>query len=264
LGFERWQQRVGPRVRGWFEALGELEALCALAALEHDNPSWIFPTVEEGRASYRAEGLGHPLLPPSSCVINDVEVGPSGRFLLVTGSNMSGKSTLLRSIGINAVLAQAGGAVLARSLIMPPMVLGTSFRVQDSIEAGVSFFMAELKRLKEVVDLAGQSHAEGERRLLYLLDEILQGTNVYERQIAVRRVILHLLREGALGAVSTHDLTLAEADSLAEAAVPCHFTETYEPDAEGGPRMVFDYELREGVATTVNALKLLEMVGLGE
>lgn len=264
FGFERWQQRVGPRVRGWYAALGEVEALAALAALRHDNPGWTFPRVEPGAEAFRAKGLGHPLLPPDRCVVNDVEVGPAGRFLLVTGSNMSGKSTLLRSIGINAALAQAGGPVFADELELPPLVLGTSFRVQDSIEAGVSFFMAELRRLKQVVDLAVESRAQGERRLLYLLDEILQGTNVYERQVAVRRVILHLLRERAIGAVSTHDLTLAEAEALAEACVPCHFTETYEPEAEGGPRMTFDYQLRDGVATTVNALKLLAMVGLDE
>lgn len=264
VAFERWQERVGPRVRGWFGALGEVEGLCALAALHHAHPNWSFPEMDNERDSLLAEGLGHPLLPLEACVVNDVEIGPSDRFLLVTGSNMSGKSTLLRAIGINAVLAQAGGPVFAGSLTLPPLTLGTSFRVQDSIEAGVSFFMAELRRLKEVVDLASEVRDGKGRRLLYLLDEILQGTNVYERQVAVRRVILHLLREGAIGAVSTHDLTLAEADTLTDACIPCHFTESYEPEAEGGPRMTFDYTLRSGVATTVNALKLLAMVGLGD
>ena len=265
FGFERWQQRVGKEVRRWFEALGEIEALCALASLRHDHPGWSFPTVsDELEVRFSAEGLGHPLLPPEACVVNDVEVGPAGTFLLVTGSNMSGKSTLLRSIGINAVLAQTGAPVFARRLSMPPTVLGTSFRVHDSLESGVSFFMAELQRLKEVVDLARQCNAEpGGCRMLYLLDEILQGTNVYERQVAVRRVIVHLLNEGAIGAVSTHDLTLAEADGLADACSACHFTESYEK-TESGPQMRFDYELRPGVSSTVNALKLLEVVGLGE
>jgi hypothetical protein len=263
-GLERWQQRVGPRVRGWFAALGEVEALCALAGLSHDHPDWAFPRIDEQADALRAEGLGHPLLHPDACVVNDVVIGPPGRFMLVTGSNMSGKSTLLRSVGVNVALAQAGGPTFARSLVLPPLVLGTSFRVQDSLEAGVSFFMAELRRLKEVVDLARRVRTSHRHRLLYLLDEILQGTNVYERQIAVRRVIVHLLREGALGAVSTHDLTLAEAETLAEACVCCHFTESYQAGGDGGPRMVFDYRLRPGVATSVNALKLLALVGLDD
>lgn len=263
-GFERWRAQIGGAVRGWFEALGEIEALSALSTVRHDHPDWVFPEVIDGAEPVlRARGLGHPLLPPSSCVTNDVEVGPPGSFLLVTGSNMSGKSTLLRSIGVNVVLAQAGAPVCAAELTLPPLVLGTSFRVHDSLEAGVSFFMAELRRLKEVVDIARRQREGDEGRLLYLLDEILQGTNVYERQIAVRRVLLKLLNDEAIGAISTHDLTLAEAEELADACIPCHFTETYERD-ESGPHMHFDYRLREGVASTVNALKLLEIVGLEE
>jgi hypothetical protein len=266
VGFERWQREVGREVRRWLETLGELDALAALAALRHDNPGWVFPNMRADGSDSRlaAEGLGHPLLPPEACVVNDVEVGPEGTYLLVTGSNMSGKSTLLRSIGTNVILAQVGAPVCARRLELPPILLATSFRVQDSLEAGVSFFMAELRRLKEVVDLARECHgAAGGPRLLYLLDEILQGTNVYERQVAVRRVIRHLLRYGAIGAISTHDLTLAEAEGLAEASRAWHFTESYE-SGEAGPRMRFDYVLRPGVSSTVNALKLLEVVGLGE
>lgn len=262
---ERWQQRVGGAVRQWFDVLGEMEALCALAALRHDHPDWTFPEVAPaagGEARIIAEGLGHPLLPPESCVCNDVTVGPPETFLLVTGSNMSGKSTLLRAIGVNTVLAQAGGPVFAGSLRLAPVDLGTSFRVQDSLEEGVSFFMAELRRLKEIVDQAtGRIRTDG-RTLLFLLDEILQGTNVFERQVAVRHVIVHLLDQGALGAVSTHDLSLADAEGLAGAAQPVHFTETYERDADG-PHMHFDYLLQPGVAPTSNALKLLEIVGLG-
>ncbi len=263
-GFERWQRSAGRTVRRWFRALGEIDALVALATLRHDHPNWTFPKVEGGgERRFRAKNLGHPLLPPSACVRNDIEIGPDGTFLLVTGSNMSGKSTLLRSIGTNAVLAQAGGPVCAEDLVMAQVALGTSFRVHDSLESGVSFFMAELERLAQIVSEARRRHDKDEPPLLYLLDEILQGTNVYERQIAVRRVILHLLRSRAIGAVSTHDLTLAEAADLSEAAFACHFTESYERD-EQGPRMVFDYELRDGVASTRNALKLLEIVGLDE
>ncbi|MFH2009131.1 MAG: DNA mismatch repair protein MutS [bacterium] len=261
---ERWQQRVGRMVRQWFDVLGEVETLCALAGLHHDEPGWVFPEVaEEGGARFEAQALGHPLLPRDACVANDVTIGPAGTFLLVTGSNMSGKSTLLRAVGVNVVLAQAGGPVFAQGLRMAPLELGTSFRVQDSLEAGVSFFMAELSRLKEIVDLAEERREARGRTLLFLLDEILQGTNVFERQVAVRHVILYLLEQGAIGAISTHDLSLADAEGLTDACQPVHFTESYENGAEGA-RMHFDYTLRPGVAPTVNALKLLEIVGLGK
>lgn len=266
-GFERWQNSAGPRVRTWFNTLGELESINALATLHHDHPDWSFPVVDENRGQrIEAEALGHPLLPPAECVRNDVTLGPPGKFLLVTGSNMSGKSTLLRSIGTNVVLAQIGAPVCAVRLELPPVAVASSFRVHDSLEAGVSFFMAELRRLKAIVEQARELYEEKDDEhphLLFLLDEILQGTNVYERQVAVRRVILHLLHYEAIGAVSTHDLTLAETDELADACDTCHFTESYEHD-ESGPKMSFDYKLRPGVSSTVNALKLLEVVGLGE
>jgi DNA mismatch repair ATPase MutS len=188
-----------------------------------------------------------------------VTLGPPGTFLLVTGSNMSGKSTLLRSIGINAVLAQAGGPVCATELRMPPATLATSILVEDSLAEGVSFFMAELKRIQKIVEASDHTRTGG-RVLLYLLDEILRGTNTYERQVAVRRVLLHLLRRDAIGAISTHDLQLAEVEDLISVAVPVHFQETLHPG--GDPPMTFDYKMRPGVATTVNALKLMELVGL--
>jgi DNA mismatch repair ATPase MutS len=204
--------------------------------------------------------LGHPLLPDTVRVVNDVELGPSGTFLLVTGSNMSGKSTLLRAVGINVALAQAGGPVCARALSLPSVRLWTSMRVQDSLAAGVSFFMAELLRLRAVVQAAD---ADGPP-VLYLLDEILQGTNTAERQIAARRVILHLVRQGALGAVSTHDLTLLAEDAPAElvaSARQVHLRETVVDDI-AGPRMTFDYTVRPGPATSTNALLLMRIVGL--
>lgn len=256
---ERWQQDAGPHVRRWLTALGEMEALCALAALKHDNPGWAFPRVAETQDRFAARALGHPLLSEAKRVTNDVELGPPGTFLLVTGSNMSGKSTLLRSIGVNAVLAQAGGPVCAEELAMPPVDLATSILVEDSLEDGVSFFLAELHRIRAVVDAADRAHGAG-RTVLYLLDEILRGTNSQERQVAVRRVILHLLRQGAIGAVSTHDLQIAEIPELAESVRPVHFRETLHPG--GDPPMTFDYVMRPGVATTTNALRLMELVGL--
>jgi hypothetical protein len=263
---ERWQRDFGSRARRWLAVLGELESLAALAGLAHDNPEWGFPAVTPQEVpKIEAKALGHPLLSASARVANDVTLGPPGTFLLVTGSNMSGKSTLLRSIGLNVVLAQAGSPVAATSLSLPPLALATSILIEDSLEDGVSFFMAELLRIRKVVDAASRAVGEG-RTLLYLLDEILRGTNTRERQVAVRRVLSHLLAEGALGAISTHDLELAEIPELAVASQPVHFRESFAPGAEreGKPVMTFDYQLRPGVATTANALKLLDLVGLGE
>ncbi|MDP9120285.1 MAG: DNA mismatch repair protein MutS [Acidobacteriota bacterium] len=257
---EAWRRDAGRHARRWLGALGRLEALATLAGLHFDNPDWSFPRVEAGLAALTARELGHPLIAPDRRVGNDVTVGPAGSFLLVTGSNMSGKSTLLRALGVNMVLAQAGGPVCAAALAAPPLTLATSILIEDSLAGGISFFMAELLRIRQVVDAADRCHAEG-RTLLYLLDEVLRGTNSEERQIAVRRVVLHLLGHGALGAVSTHDLDLAALPALAAACQPVHFRETILVGG-GGPPMSFDYRLRPGVATTVNALKLLALVGL--
>jgi membrane protein implicated in regulation of membrane protease activity len=259
LLLETWQRDAGAQARGWLAALGRFEALAALGSLKFEQPEWCFPQVDPSVDRFAAEALGHPLIADAHRIGNDVEVGPAGTFLLVTGSNMSGKSTLLRSIGVNAALAQAGGPVAATRLRMPPVTLATSILVEDSLADGVSFFMAELQRIQKVVAAADRSHAEG-RILLYLLDEVLRGTNSYERQVAVRRVVLHLLGRGAIGAVSTHDLQLAEVGELKSVCVPVHFRETVHPG--GDPPMTFDYAMRPGVATTVNALKLMELVGL--
>ena len=253
---ERWRRETGPRLRGWLEAAGEFEALSALATLAHDQPGWAYPEfVAEPILVGRA--LGHPLLPDATRVANDVTVGPPGTFLHVTGSNMSGKSTLLRALGLNAVLAQAGGPVCAAAMRLPPLAVRSSIRVRDSLERGVSYFMAELERLKAVVDAASQP-AFG-RRVLFLLDEILHGTNTAERRVAARRVLAHLMDAGAIGAVTTHDLELLDAE-LSSAAVPVHFRETIVDAERGG--MTFDYLLRPGMATSTNALALMRLVGL--
>jgi hypothetical protein len=260
---ERWQRVSGTAVRDWLAALGELEALACLAALAHDQPAWTYPEfVEDETPVLHAEALGHPLLPDDERVANDVSVGPPGTFLLVTGSNMSGKSTLLRSLGTNAVLAQAGAPVCARRLRMPPLDVCTSIRVQDSLARGVSYFMAELERLKLIVDAAQRTRESGEATQLFLLDEILHGTNTAERRIAARRVIRHLVDMGAIGAVTTHDLELAEEPVLAPSARLVHFRESFTTEADGTSSLGFDYRLREGIATSTNALVLMQLVGL--
>jgi len=257
---ESWRARYGEHVRAWFLALGKVEALASLATLAYDNPGWAMPEVNALADCLEASALGHPLLPDQTRVANDVPIGPAGTFLLVTGSNMSGKSTLLRAIGMNVVLAQAGAPVCAERLHMPPVVLATSMRIRDSLEDGVSFYMAELMRLKAIVDLARDASPRN-ARLLYLLDEILLGTNSKERHIAVVRVLEHLLRRGTIGAISTHDLDLATSELLVGTCHCVHFCETLH-DRHAQRPMTFDYKLRPGVATTSNALKLLEIVGL--
>jgi hypothetical protein len=258
---DRWRARYGRSLRSSLDALGNVEALAALGTLAHDNPAWPFPELDPAAGSLTATMLAHPLIAPVTRVGNDVTVGPRGTLLLVTGSNMSGKSTLLRAVGLNVVLAQAGAPVCARSLTMPLVEVRTSIRLADSLERGVSLFMAELQRLKEIVDAA---HAPNRARpLLYLLDEILHGTNTAERLIAARAVLVHLVSAGAIGAVTTHDLTLAADGALAAAARAVHFTEQVSgASGDGAGRMSFDYRLRPGLATSTNALKLLALVGL--
>jgi len=261
VALEQWQATSGAHARDWLAAVGEVEALAALATLAHDNPGWVMPDFVDGPARLEASALGHPLLNDETRVSNDVTVGPPGTFLLVTGSNMSGKSTLLRAIGTNVVLAQAGGPVCATSMRLTPVDVWTSIRIDDSLEAGVSLFMAELRRLKRIVDAARDPVRP--RPLLYLLDEILHGTNTAERRIAARRVLTYLLNARAIGAVTTHDLTLADDPALDGPAQRVHFTERFE-QRNGAMTMTFDYTLRPGLATSANALKLLAMIGLGE
>lgn len=259
---ERWKEQYGTELRGWMAALGRTDALSALAGLSHAHPDWAFPEIKSGQADgplrLEATGLGHPLLAPEGAVRNDVDLGPPGTLLLVTGSNMSGKSTLLRAIGANVILAGAGGPVCAESMALPIADLHTSMRIRDSLEEGISYFMAELRRLKAVCEAASEAD---ERPVLYLLDEILQGTNTAERQIAARRILRHLLDQHAIGAVTTHDLTLADAEHLQDHAVLVHFRESLEL-REDGPPIAFDYQLRQGIATSTNALRLMEIMGL--
>jgi DNA mismatch repair ATPase MutS len=259
---ERWQAKHGKKVRTWFDTLGEVEALNCLAALAHDYYDWIWPTIDDTADRLTAKTLGHPLISDEARVANDVEVGPAGTVLLVTGSNMSGKSTLLRSLGVNIALAQAGGPVCATSLSLPPLDVATSMRIGDSLAEGVSFYMAELKRLKQIVDASRQQAIRG-RKMFYLLDEILQGTNSRERHIAVVQVLAHLISANAIGAISTHDLDLATSDSIAKHCRAVHFREHLH-GGDSPSAMTFDYIMREGVATTTNALKLLELVGLSD
>lgn len=254
---ENWRGEHGDQVAGWLDAMGEWESLAALSVLAHDNPEWAMPIIGDCAGGIISRQVAHPLLPADIAVANDVEITPAGKFLFVTGSNMSGKSTLLRAIGVNAVLAQAGSSVCADRFAMPPLRISSCMRVEDSLAHGVSFFMAELLRLKSVVDTVQQSDT---RMALYLLDEILQGTNTAERQIASRHILQQLSTMNAIGAVSSHDLELIEGTDLESAAVSVHFAEQFSR-IDGEPEMTFDYRLKPGVATSSNAIRLMELIG---
>ena len=254
---EHWRERYGRAIRGWLNALGEIEALARLAAVRADQPAWVLPNVEAGVSELRATSLGHPLIADDRGIANDVQLGPPGTLLFVTGSNMSGKSTLLRAIGLNTVLAQAGAPVCATAFRMAPARLYTSIRIEDSLEHGVSYFMAALARLKQIVDAAEQTRP-GDAVLLYLLDEVLQGTNSAERGIAVLAVARHLLDARAIGVMTTHDLALADEEPLKSAARLAHFTEQVHADGS----MTFDYRLLPGLATSTNALRLMQLIGI--
>lgn len=250
---DRWRSENGPMVDRWLTAAGEFEALSSLAAWTFENPDTAAPEwVNDGP---RLEGveLRHPLLDREKSVRNDVGLGAKVRLLLVSGSNMSGKSTFLRTIGLNAVLAHAGATVPAGSLRLSPLRLGASIRTVDSLQEGASRFYAELQRLKAVVDLSKQ-----ERKLLFLLDELLSGTNSHDRRIGAEGIVETLLRNGAIGLVTTHDLALAAiADRPSSGAENVHFEDQI---VDG--RIQFDYRMKPGVVKTSNALALMRAVGL--
>lgn len=250
----RWRKRVGRRLRGWLQTIGEIEALASLGAFAFEHPGFVWPE-PTAQPMLDARELGHPLIAAGRRVGNDVRLPSAGRALVVTGSNMSGKSTLLRAIGINVVLACAGAPVCARSMRLGPMRVATSMRVEDSLERGVSHFYAELQRLKRIVDWAREPSGSP---VLFLLDEILHGTNSRERVAGARAVVRDLLNRGALGAVSTHDLGItALAQELGDRVENVHFEEQV-----SGTTMTFDYVLRPGVVQSSNALRLMRAIGL--
>ncbi len=252
LRLEDWRQQNGSLVRGWLESLAQVEALGCLGNVTADHPDFHFPTVEGGAAYFSGQALWHPLL--RGAVPNDVELPRAGFLLLVTGSNMSGKSTLLRAMGVNAVLALAGAPVAAERLSLGPLQVVTSMRVQDSLSAGVSFFHAEVLRLKAVLEAAAAARGHA----LVLLDEILLGTNSGERRVASREVLRLLLEAQALGAVTTHDLALARLETEHPGSLRAVHFQDHVQDGQ----MRFDYQLREGVVRTTNALRLMQQAGI--
>ena len=248
---ERWRQAHGRAVRQWLNIVGEIEALLSLAAYSFEHPGDPFPEFVEGEASFDGEGLGHPLLGAAVCIRNNMSISGPTRVLLVSGSNMSGKSTLLRAVGVNVVLAMAGAPVRAARLRLTPLQVGASIRVNDSLQEGSSRFYAEITRLRQIVDFAG-----GNPALLFLLDELLQGTNSKDRRIGGEGIVRALIDRGSIGIVSTHDLALTDIGGDG------HLRNVHFQDELANGRMKFDYTLREGVVTKSNGLELMRSIGL--
>jgi len=249
MAVEKWHAENGPQVAAWLDAVSEIEAISSLANYAWEHPGDPFPEFAEG-ALFEGEAMGHPLLPEDRCVRNSVRLEEPLRLLVVSGSNMSGKSTLLRTIGVNAVLALAGGPVRAQRLRISHLALGASIRTTDSLEEGHSRFMAEILRLKQVLELPAPA--------MFLLDELLHGTNSHDRALGSEGLTRALLARGAIGLITTHDLSLARvADELGAAAANVHFEDRL---VDG--RLVFDFRIRPGVVERSNALDLMRAVGL--
>ena len=258
LAAERWRRAHGSAVRSWVEVIGEFGALLSIASYAHEHPDDPFPEFVDGPASFTGTDLGHPLIPAARCVRNDVSITGSTRILLVSGSNMSGKSTLLRTVGINTVLAMAGAPVRAHSLKLTELQIGASIRINDSLHDGSSRFYAEITRLRQLFDLTGGNPPGQGRALLFLLDELLQGTNSRDRRSGAEGIVRAFVARGAIGLISTHDLALTDISGLPAGALRnVHFQdELYDG------RMTFDFKLRDGVVTKSNAMELMRSIGL--
>ena len=254
MAVEAWRRESGSHIGRWIRAVAEFEALSSFATLAFERPDWRFPVLlEQHEAFFEAQLLRHPLLPEAKCVPNDVAAGNGIRLLIVSGSNMSGKSTLLRAVGLNALLAWAGAPVTAASLRISPLQVAASMRVVDSLQDNRSRFFTEITRIRQIVELAGSGSP-----VLFLLDELLSGTNSHDRAIGAAGIARALVQSGAIGLITTHDLALANMEQDIGAGVSnVHFE-----DQITNGEIHFDYKLKPGVVTRSNALALMRVVGL--
>jgi hypothetical protein len=251
---ERWQRKYGPELRTWIAAIGELEALASFGSFSYEHPDYAFPEFVDAGPVFEAEALAHPLLPVGKAIENDLRLDGKSQLMILSGPNMAGKSTFIRSIGVNAVLAQCGGPVRARRLTISRLQVAASICILDSLSGGISRFYAEIRRLKMIADLVQKPLP-----VLFLLDEVLSGTNSHDRLIGTEFVLRELVEHNAAGVVSTHDLALTRIpDSMDGRAFNAHFEDRVEGEA-----LIFDYKLKPGVVQTSNALKLMRAIGLG-
>lgn len=256
LAAEAWRKRHGRRMSVWIDVVAEIEALLSLATYSFEHPADPFPEFADATdpaALFSGDDLGHPLIPAAQCVPNSVRLDATTRVLLVSGSNMSGKSTLLRTVGINVVLAMAGAPIRGKSQSLAPLSLGSRLRSADSLQEGRSTFYTEVLRIRQVLDLT-----RGETPVLFLFDELLDGTNSHDRRIGAGGLVRAFLERGAIGIVTTHDLALTE---MAKSVGPSVRNVHFEDRVENG-QMRFDYKLRDGVVAKSNALELMRLAGL--
>jgi ABC-type multidrug transport system fused ATPase/permease subunit len=251
--FRSWKRGNGSRLRVWLETIARMEALSSLANLPFENPDWEYPGVRGDGPLLEAREMGHPLIRAGARVRNDAILEKPGEILIITGSNMSGKSTLLRTIGVNLVLAYAGAPVCARAFRCAPLEVHTSMRLRDDLEKHISSFYAELLRIKTIIEAAREG-----RPVLFLVDEIFRGTNSKDRHEGAMAVLRRLHALGAAGLVSTHDLELARLEEME----PAHFRNFHFLEGYSEGKIQFDFRLRPGVSTTTNAIHLIRMVGI--
>jgi len=252
---EKWKKKSGLLMKNWIEVIGEFEALSSLAGMAHDNPDWIYPETSESSPGFTAKALGHPLIDKKTRVPNNVSVTAQGITLIITGSNMSGKSTLLRTVGLNLVLAYSGAPVCAEEMRCSYLNIYTSMQVFDNLEQKVSTFYAELKRIKMIINAADSGE-----NLIFLLDEIFKGTNSKDRILGAKTVIRKLSKSNAIGLVTTHDLEIGVLEKENPSLIKnYHFT-----DSISNNRITFDYRLKPGISQHTNALALMKMVGIEE
>ena len=253
LQLEKWKKENATGVGHWFDALGIYEALISFAVIHFNNPGWVFPTLTTEHFSIEANNLGHPLLAEDKRVNNFIKIDHKASIMLVTGSNMAGKSTYLRSTGINVILAMAGAPVCAGYFTMSPVQLISSMRISDNLEESTSTFYAELKKLKTVID-----KVNNKENVFILLDEILRGTNSLDRHTGSEALIKQLIKQDAVAILATHDVDLA--------ALQTNFTQNifnYHFDVQvNNEELYFDYKLKPGVCTSLNASILMKKIGI--
>ncbi|UII28171.1 DNA mismatch repair protein MutS [Fulvivirga maritima] len=253
LRAEKWKKEQQADINKWFESIGELEALSSFAAVAYANPDYNFPAVTEGAYNIKTTALGHPLITPGTRVNNDLEMSGEGTINIITGSNMSGKSTFLRTLGVNMVMALAGAPVCASEMETSVFQIFTSMRTEDNLEDNTSSFYAELKRIRALLDLLKDSKWP----VLFMLDEILKGTNSIDRHKGASGLVRQLVDEKAMGFVSTHDLDLGQLENELEGVKNYSFNSIIEND-----EIIFNYKLEEGLCKSFNASKLMEKIGI--
>lgn len=252
FALEKWKRDSGKSLEAWLNAIGEMEVISSMSIIKYDNPEWAMPKIVEEKDIISAKNMGHPLL-TNARVCNDFKIEKPASILLITGSNMSGKSTLLRTVGINLILAYIGAPVCADEFTCSMMNVYSCMRVSDDLERNISSFYAELLRIKKIVEASKEN-----KKIFFLLDEIFKGTNSMDRHTGAKVLINKLRKEGAVGLVSTHDLELGDLEKESSGRIKnYHFKEYYKDN-----KIYFDYKLRSGISTTRNALYLINMIGI--